>query len=83
MQAAHQYAMLFPAFARGEITALEIDSAKVALEDAINSAISEEREACAMACEKTGESPSLLWQEPVCWTQASETCAFNGEGERP
>ncbi len=45
MQAAHQYAMLFPAFARGEITATEIDAARVALEDAITSAISAGREA--------------------------------------
>lgn len=42
----------------------------------VNDAVAKEREACAMACEGTGERPSSLWEEPGCWTQASETCAF-------
>ena len=52
MQAAHQYAIRFPGFARGEITADEIDAAKFELEQAVKAVITEEREACAKLCEE-------------------------------
>lgn len=47
------------------------------INDRIRTAMSAEREACAIACEETGNQPSSLWEEPGCWTQASETCAFS------
>lgn len=46
------------------------------INDRIRTAMAAEREACAMACEGAGERPSSLWEEPGCWTQAAETCAF-------
>ena len=46
------------------------------INDRIRTAMAAEREACAIACEETGEQPSSLWEEPGCWTQAAETCAF-------
>lgn len=46
------------------------------INERIRTAMAAEREACAMACEESGERPSSLLEEPGCWTQASETCAF-------
>lgn len=47
------------------------------INERIRTAMAAEREACAMACEQTGEQPSSLWEEPGCWIQAAETCAFS------
>lgn len=43
MKAAHQYAIRFPSFARGETTAREIDEANQHLEEVVRAAIAAAR----------------------------------------